>query len=83
MSGEQGHKNNKRRQNRAIFDDKRSLFHFFAGAISALLGIFSIIPVLIFIIYQLLEEEEKINKIGDFVEFLLGYAYGLAILCAH
>ena len=68
---------------RAIFDDMRSLFHFFAGAISALLGIFSIIPIAIFTIYQLREEEEKINKLGDFVEFLLGYAYGLAILCAH
>ena len=62
-----------------VFDDKKSIFHFAAGAIAAMTGVFSIFLILIFVLYQIKEEESDLNKLGDFIEFLLGYAYGLAV----
>lgn len=62
-----------------IFDDKRSIGHFILGAIAAVLGVASIIIIFIFVFYQKKEKEPDLNKLGDFIEFLLGYAYGLAV----
>jgi len=62
-----------------IFDDKKSFLHFAAGVIAAMTGVFSIFFILIFVLYQIKEEENDLNKIGDFIEFLLGYSYGLSV----
>ena len=63
----------------SVFDDKKSIFHFAVGAIAAMTGVFSIFLILIFVLYQIKEKENDLNKIGDFIEFLLGYSYGLAV----
>ena len=63
----------------AVFDDKKSFLHFAAGAIAAMTGVFSIFFILIFVLYQIREKESDLNKLGDFIEFLFGYAYGLAV----
>ena len=64
----------------AVFDDKKSILHFAAGAIAAMIGVFSIFLILIFVLYQIREKESDLNKLGDFIEFLLGYAYGISVL---
>jgi len=63
----------------AVFDDKKSFLHFAAGVITAMTGVFSIFFILIFVFYQIKEKENDLNKLGDFIEFLFGYAYGLAV----
>ena len=63
----------------AVFDDKKSILHFAAGVIAAMTGVFSIFFILIFVLYQIREKESDLNKLGDFIEFLLGYSYGLAV----
>ena len=62
-----------------VFDDKKSLFHFAVGAIAAMIGVASIIFIALFVFYQIREKENDLNKLGDFIEFLLGYSYGLAV----
>jgi len=62
-----------------VFDDKKSLFHFVAGMIAAMIGVASIIFIALFVFYQIREKENDLNKLGDFIEFLLGYSYGLAV----
>ena len=62
-----------------VFDDKKSLFHFAAGMIAAMTGVASIIFIALFVFYQIREKENDLNKLGDFIEFLLGYSYGLAV----
>ena len=62
-----------------VFDDKKSLFHFVAGMIAAMIGVTSIIFIALFVFYQIREKENDLNKLGDFIEFLLGYSYGLAV----
>ncbi len=62
-----------------VFDDKKSLFHFAAGVIAAMIGVDSIIFIALFVFYQIREKENDLNKLGDFIEFLLGYSYGLAV----
>ena len=62
-----------------VFDDKKSLLHFAVGAIVAMTGVASIIFIALFVFYQIREKENDLNKLGDFIEFLLGYSYGLAV----
>lgn len=64
---------------RSIFDDWKSWLHFLAGLLCAFIP-FLIILTLIFMGYQIREEEEQITKIGDFVEFLFGFTVGLQLL---
>ena len=64
----------------AVFDDKKSIFHFITGVITAMTGVFSIFLILIFVLYQIREKESDLNKLGDFIEFLLGYSYGISVL---
>ena len=63
-----------------VFDDKKSFLHFAAGVIAAMTGVFSIFFILIFVLYQIREKESDLNKLGDFIEFLLGYSYGISVL---
>ena len=62
-----------------VFDDKKSIWHFMLGLVSAYFKALSIIIIFCYIIYQLREREKPESKLGDFIEFLLGYAYGLAV----
>ncbi|NJE13872.1 hypothetical protein, partial [Thermococcus sp. LS2] len=63
-----------------IFDDKRSLWHTFLGFISAFTLAYSIVILLLFTLYQVREREKPTSTLGDVVEFVIGYVYGLAVL---
>lgn len=59
------------------FDDKKSLLHFLTGIATARLGPAGILIIIIFVIYQKREREPYLNKLGDFIEFILGILAGL------
>lgn len=63
-----------------IFDDKRSIWHAVFGFITAFTLSYSLIILFMYIIYQVKERENPIATLGDVVEFLIGYVYGLAIV---
>jgi len=64
-----------------LFDDWRSIFHFILGMIVPLISkvslLLSVIVVSVYVIYQVLDEENAINTIGDIVEFMVGFMIGL------
>lgn len=62
-----------------IFDDYKSIIHFFAGLISACIPFLNVIIILIYILYQLSEDEPVIRKIGDIQEFILGFIAGYSV----
>ena len=60
-----------------VFDDKRSFLHAFLGGLAKLFSKFfpplSILIVLGFTIYEVREQEPGEYKLGDFIEFIIGY----------
>jgi len=56
-----------------IFDDKYSILHALLGALCALFIPYSIIIAITYLIYQIAEKERLVYKLGDVIEFLLGY----------
>ena len=63
-----------------VFDDWRSLGHFLIAVVAALLGcLFIPLVVIVFTLYQLLENEDATRKAGDLAEFLLGVATGCSL----
>ena len=56
-----------------IFDDKYSILHALLGALCALFIPYSIIIAITYLIYQIAEKERMVYKLGDVIEFLLGY----------
>jgi len=56
-----------------IFDDKNSFLHALLGALCALFIPYSIIVAVIYLVYQIAEKERLVYKLGDVIEFLLGY----------
>lgn len=63
-----------------MFDDKRSIFHAMLGFLTAFLLQFSLIVILAYVFYQVRERENPVATVGDVVEFLIGYVYGLVFL---
>jgi len=63
-----------------VFDDKRSLWHAFLGFVSAFALVYSLLILLIYTVYQIREKEKPASTLGDIVEFLVGYIYGLAVV---
>ena len=69
---------------RSVFDDLNSFVHmvfgFVAGFATATYAAF-IAPVIVtvYIAYETSEHEEEVNRIGDFVEFIVGYILGLSV----
>ena len=66
---------------RVVFDDLSSLAHLALGALTKLLStsphliyrLISIVILIAFILYQALEKERGIKKLGDLIEFTIGY----------
>jgi len=56
-----------------IFDDKCSILHALLGALCALFIPYSIVFAVIYLVYQIAEKERLVYKLGDVIEFLLGY----------
>lgn len=61
-----------------LFDDKRSIWHVLLGFLSAFTLAYSLAILLLFTLYQIRERENPV--LGDVVEFLVGYIYGLVVL---
>jgi len=68
----------------AVFDDIYSVGHAALGFAARFLAwrtpYASAVLIIVYIIYEVLELEKKANKLGDFVEFLLGYVLADVIL---
>jgi len=69
----------------AVFDDKKSIIHLFLGIAVRLstythnvfAALAALIVTLSFIVYESKERELPYKKLGDFIEFIMGY-----ILCS-
>ena len=67
-----------------IFDDTSSVIHAVLGLATAILkkiglGIASATIIVVYTVYQVLEREKDVNKLGDFIEFIVGYLIGEAL----
>jgi len=60
-----------------IFDDLKSIGHLLLGAITPLFNGLGYIIFLIFLIYQIFEKEDVYHKLGDFIEYLIGFIISL------
>jgi len=71
----------KRRGNRLIiFDDHWSVLHFVLGMVTKLMAhlglwIVSTVIFVVFVVYEWWEQESRFCKLGDFIEFILGYVF--------
>jgi len=63
-----------------LFDDKRSLGHALLGFLTAFTLTWGIVILLLYTLYEIREEESPVATVGDVVEFLIGYIYGLAMV---
>ena len=63
-----------------LYDDKRSVLHTVLGFFSGFLLGWSLLVLVIFTAYEVRENENPTATLGDVVEFLIGYVYGLAVL---
>lgn len=63
-----------------LFDDKRSIWHAFLGFLTAFTLAYGLVILLLYTIYQVREKEYPVATVGDVVEFLVGYIYGLAVV---
>lgn len=64
---------------RSVFDDKRSFFHFLLGVFCVLIPILGIGVFWVFLIYEVFDKDRELNRLGDFIEFVSGVAYGIII----
>ena len=67
-----------------VFDDINSFIHLVLGFLVVALrrlglGIVSIAIIVVYTAYQVLEKEKSLNKLGDFIEFLIGYILGESV----
>jgi len=71
-------------KSQVVFDDWYSLLHVLAGALTAtFLRIFpptSLVIVITFTAYQVHEKEKELSKLGDFIEFIIGYLLGACLI---
>ena len=58
-----------------IFDDKRSVIHVVASALSVLLHV-NISLTILFVVYEYIEPEDVGHKLGDFIEWAIGLLAG-------
>jgi TctA family transporter len=63
-----------------IWDDYFCVFHTGLGFVAGYVPILAPVIVLAFIAYQILEDENLDNKIGDLIEFVAGYILGSIVL---
>lgn len=63
-----------------IFDGLESIIHFFIGFLLPYIPILNIIILFLYVIYQVTEKENKIKKLGDFIELIIGYIAGVLVL---
>lgn len=62
-----------------VFDDKASIFHLFLGVVCGIniQWLLSLVIVTIYTLYQYYDEKDtSTEKLGDFVELIVGYLIG-------
>ena len=62
-----------------LYDDKRSILHTLIGFLSAFTLAWGLVILVIYTLYEIREEESPVATLGDVVEFIIGYIYGLAV----
>ena len=66
----------------SLFSDWTDWVHFAVGALSSLGALdkrtapLSLATFGVFTVYEVAQPEETLNKVGDFVEYLMGFALG-------
>ena len=63
-----------------LYDDKRSILHTVLGFLSAFTLAWGLLILVIFTVYEVREKEAPVATVGDVVEFIIGYVYGLAVV---
>jgi len=67
----------------SVFDDWFSLLHFALGVLCVFLKyvsvLLSVAVVATFTLYEWYEVEPEENRLGDFIEFLTGFAVGVLL----
>ena len=66
-----------------VFDDVSSFIHFILGCalyyIARYLPVVTVVATASYIAYQVVERERGLNKLGDFIEFIMGALVGLIL----
>jgi len=69
-----------RKRKNIVFDSSTSFFHVVLGLLvrflSGVMPFLSLAITVTYITYQVLEKEDYLNKLGDFIEFIMGYMLG-------
>lgn len=69
--------------NEYIFDDPHSIIHSILGLITPIIAQKLLPPaiaiIIVFTAYEATEKENPVSTIGDFVEFLIGFAIGVLV----
>ena len=63
-----------------LYDDKRSILHTLLGFLSAFTLAWGLVILVLYTLYEIQEKENPIATLGDVVEFIIGYVYGLAVV---
>jgi len=63
-----------------LFDDKRSIWHAVLGMLVAVLGkrvpVLSVLGIIVYVIYEVIENEKAVSTVGDVIEFVIGFMIG-------
>lgn len=63
-----------------LFDDWCLVFYVFFGFVLVFFLVWSLVVLVMFILYEISELEKLVVILGDVVEFLVGYIYGLVVV---
>ena len=62
---------------RVVFDGATSVIHVVLGFVSKVLALICMplgwVLAIVYMWYQMLDRDEPMNKLGDFIEFMYGY----------
>jgi len=62
-----------------LFDDFDSVIHAVLGFLIALFPLLGLVAWPIFVVYEVLEPENPISTVGDVVEAIVGFVYGIVV----
>lgn len=70
----------------SVFDDVKSIIHFLVGLTTSVLRCYipllSLAIIALYIMYEVEERDSELNRLGDFVEFVMGFLAGLVFIPA-
>ena len=70
-----------------MFDDLRSVAHMaagFAAGVAPFTPMWLLTPIilLVFAVYEVVEKDDPLHTLGDFIEFVWGFILGISIMIA-